>query len=226
MLSPITVIGGAGRTGRVVASLLRDRGSDVRVLTRDPRRARSVLADDIAVYAGDVRDPATLDEPLRALSGVVISVEPGTANSGPDRPETTMYQGVLNVLDACRRASVAPYVVLVSQIYVTRKNHPTNQYGHLLDWRLRGEDAIRESGFPYTVVRPSWLTNEPAGHQGIRLEQTDTGDGSVSRADIGEICVQAMICPSANGLTFEVYNEHGSPPGDWDKQFAVLRKDR
>jgi uncharacterized protein YbjT (DUF2867 family) len=114
--------------------------------------------------------------------------------------------------------------VLVSQIYVTRSNHSMNRYGHLLDWRLRGEDAVRESGFPYTVIRPSWLTNDP-GRSGIRLEQGDTGDGSVSRADVAEICLQALVCPSADRLTFEVYNEDGAAPDDWDKRFADLRKD-
>jgi uncharacterized protein YbjT (DUF2867 family) len=225
MLSPVTVIGGAGRTGRLVVSSLRRQGADVRVLSRDPRHARQALPADVPFYRGDVRDADTLADALRDAVGVVFNVEPGTADSGPDRPEATMYEGVQNVLKACLSSGGSPHIVLVSQIYVTRKNHPMNQWGHLLDWRLRGEDAIRGSGLPYTIVRPGWLTDELGGSTGIRFEQGDTGDGSISRADVAETCVQALISPAAARLTFEVFNEDGSPPGDWDAAFAALRKD-
>jgi uncharacterized protein YbjT (DUF2867 family) len=223
---PVTVVGGAGRTGRLVVSALRKQDADVRVLTRDERRARGVLPDGVAVFTGDVRDPGTLAVPLRDVAGVVVIVEPGTANTGPDRPEATMYQGVRNVLEACAAGGTpGPRFVLVSQIYVTRSDHPMNQYGRLLDWRLRGEDAVRGSGLPYTIVRPSWLTDEPGGRTAVRLEQGDTGDGSVSRGDVAEACVQALGCPSAAHCTFEMYNEPGPPPAGWGRLFSALRKD-
>lgn len=226
MLNLVSVVGGAGRTGRVVVSLLRDHAADVRVLTRDPRRARAVLPAETAIYRGDVRDPGTLPGLLREVTGVVVILEPGLASSGPDSPEATVYQGVRNVVAACQSGQGKPRIVLVSQIYVTREHHPMNQPGHLLDWRLRGEDAVRQSGLPYTIVRPGWLTDQPGGSRGIRLEQGDTGEGSVSRADIAQICVQALWSPSADGLTFEVFNEDGPPSGNLDKEFSGLSKDQ
>ena len=33
----------------------------------------------------------------------------------------------------------------------------------LMDEKLKGEDALRASGAPYTIVRPGGLTNQPAG---------------------------------------------------------------
>ncbi len=223
--SPVTVIGGTGRIGRLVVSSLHHQGAEVRVVSRNARHGSRVLPAGVRVFEGDVREPATITDPLRDAAGVVFSVEPGIASSGPDRPETTMYQGVQNVLRTCLSWPGRPHLVLVSQIYVTRENHPMNRYGRLLDWRLRGEDAIRTSGLPYTILRPSWLTDDPGGEKGIRFEQGDTGDGSVSRADVAETCVQALICPSANGVTCEMYNEDGLPPADWDKQFEMLLKD-
>lgn len=225
MANTVAVIGGAGRTGRLVVSLLREQAMDARVLSRDPQRARRALPADVGVCRGDVREPDTLPDLLQDVSGAIVIIEPGLASSGPGSPEATVYQGVRNILSACRPGPDGPRVVLVSQIYVTRKDHSMNRSGRLLDWRLAGEDAVRQSGFPYTVVRPGWLTNEPGGSQGIRLEQGDTGDGSVSRADIAQVCVQALRSPSADRLTFEVFNESGSPPGDWERRFAGLLKD-
>ena len=33
----------------------------------------------------------------------------------------------------------------------------------LMDEKLKGEDALRSSGAPYTIVRPGGLTNRPGG---------------------------------------------------------------
>jgi uncharacterized protein YbjT (DUF2867 family) len=225
MLSPVTVIGGAGLTGRLVTSSLREHGAKVRVLTRDPRRARSFLPTDVSVYRADVRDSATLTGPLRDAAAVVVCVRPGPTGIGPDRPEVTAYQGVQRILRASLSWLGKPRLVLVSQVRVTRQDDSVNRESCLPDWGLRGEDAVRKSGLPYTVVRPGRLTNAPGGREGIRLGQGDAGYGSVSRADVAAVCVQALLHPAAIGLTFGVYNEASLPQGNWAMQFSGLRKD-
>ncbi|GAB7044733.1 MULTISPECIES: SDR family oxidoreductase [Catenuloplanes] len=219
---PVTVIGGAGRIGRRIVSRLRERGVPVRVTTRDVRRSRSAVPGDVPLAHADVREPASLAPPLRGCAAVVFSVEPGTAGSGPDRPETTMFQGVRHVLDA---VGPAAHVVLVSQIYVTRADHPQNRYGRMLDWRLAGEELIRARGGPYTIVRPSWLTDSRGAGEAVRLEQGDTGDGRICRDDVADACVRALSTPAAIGTTFEMYNVAGPSATDWDTLFARLRPD-
>jgi uncharacterized protein YbjT (DUF2867 family) len=218
---PVTIIGGAGRIGRRIVHRLQERGVPVRVTSRDVRRARRVVPGGVPLEQADVRDPASLTGPLAGCRAVVFSVEPGTADSGPNRPETTMFQGVRNVLDAAGAA----HVVLVSQIYVTRTDHPQNRYGRMLDWRLAGEDLIRARGGPYTIVRPSWLTDARGSGQAVALEQGDTGDGQISRDDVADACVHALWSPAADGKTFEMYNVAGPSATDWDQLFARLRPD-
>ncbi|MFR9795719.1 SDR family oxidoreductase [Streptomyces sp. MS06] len=220
---PITVIGGAGRVGSLIVQKLLAGGERVRVVGRSGRRARS-LPDGTSFHVGDVRDAATLKEPLAACSAVVFSVEPGTANQGADSPKSTMYQGVINALDAARADGARPHFALVSQIYVTRHDHPINNWGRMLDWRLAGEDAVRESGLPYTVVRPGWLTGGRSAGDRVHVEQGDRGEGSVSRSDVAEAVVQSLYLPSAAGLTFEIFNEPGQGNPDWDALFSSLRQ--
>jgi uncharacterized protein YbjT (DUF2867 family) len=220
--TPVAVIGGAGRIGRRVALLLLAEGIPVRVLTREPARARRVVPDGVPCYQADVRNPATLAQPLSGCGGVVFSVEPGTAESGPDSPRASMYDGVRHVLDALDER---PHVVLVSQIYVTRHDHPQNRVGRMLDWRLAGEDLVRGSGRQYTIIRPSWLTERRDGGPGVRLEQGDRGDGRISRDDVAQACVWALRSPEAGGLTFEMYNGVGTTPTDWSALFAALKPD-
>jgi len=223
VITPVTVVGGAGRTGGLVVEALLRRGAEVRIASRRATAATDMAAREVSAFDADVRDGTGLTGALLGAAGVVYSVEPGTADSGPDRPETTMYQGVRNVLAACQTPSTR--FVLVSSIYATRHDHPFNQWGHLLDWRLRGEDAVRGSGLPYTIVRPGWLADRRGKATAIRLEQGDRGEGRVARADVAEACVQALGCPSATGVTFEMYNAPGPPPTDWDRMFSMLTRD-
>ncbi|PRX97088.1 SDR family oxidoreductase [Allonocardiopsis opalescens] len=223
MTSPVTVVGGAGRTGRLIVADLLAQGVEVRVVSRRAGRAADLRSRGVATFDADVRDGRGLDAALAGSAGVVYLVEPGTANSGPDRPETTLYQGVRNVLAAC--SPQLERFVLVSSIYVTRPDHYFNEWGRLLDWRLRGEDAVRASGFPYTVVRPSWLTDEPAGRAGVRLERGDRGDGKISRSDVAQACVHALSSPAAVGLTFEMYTDPGVAREPWEALFAGLAKE-
>ena len=86
------------------------------------------------------------------------------------------------------------------------------------------EEAVRSSGLPYTIVRPGLLTND-AGTPGIRFEQGDRGEGQVARGTVAEVCVQALHRQTAQGKTFEVYNDAGTPFADWSAVFAALHSD-
>uniref|UniRef100_A0A804P2X2 NAD(P)-binding Rossmann-fold superfamily protein n=1 Tax=Zea mays TaxID=4577 RepID=A0A804P2X2_MAIZE len=68
---------------------------------------------------------------------------------------------------------------------------------------LQGEDLIRESGIPYTIVRPCALTEEPAGAD-LMFDQGDNITGKISREEVARICVAALASPDAVGKTFEV----------------------
>lgn len=226
MHGPIAVIGGAGRVGGLVTRRLHEQGARVRVVSRTPEHGPAPLPRGVEVYRADVRYTESLADALRDCAGIVFSVEPGTADSGPDSPESTVYDGVRNALAAALEQGGRPHFVLVSQIFVTRREHPMNSYGRLLDWRLRGEDAVRGSGLPYTVVRPSWLTDDASVGARVRLEQEDRGYGWVSRASVAQACVQALCTPQAVGRTFELYSEPGEAPADWPSLFGRLTPDR
>jgi uncharacterized protein YbjT (DUF2867 family) len=218
----VLVIGGTGRTGRHVVGKLLAGDRPVRVLTRDPARAGGRLEAGVDLVAGDVTLSESVVGAMRSVGAVVVIVESSNSDAAPNGPQWAHYGGMRNVISA---ASPDTHVVLVSQIYITRpERYP--EVRSVIEWRRRAEEALRASGLPYTVVRPSWLTGEPGGGQGIRFEQGDTGEGQISREDVAEVCVAALLNDEeALGKTFEVYNEPGSPPEDWARTFAALSPD-
>jgi len=43
--------------------------------------------------------------------------------------------------------------------------------GDALKWKAKGEEHLRASGVPYTIIRPGGLTDDPAGQIGIAFQQ-------------------------------------------------------
>jgi NAD(P)-dependent dehydrogenase (short-subunit alcohol dehydrogenase family) len=66
----ILVIGGTGNVGRPVVAQLTAAGASVRALVRD--RETAALPPEVELHAGDLTQPATLDEPLRGVDGVFL----------------------------------------------------------------------------------------------------------------------------------------------------------
>ncbi|NEP13492.1 MAG: NAD(P)H-binding protein [Symploca sp. SIO2C1] len=135
-------------------------------------------------------------------------------------------------------AATKPQFIMISSAGVTRPGRTginleeeppavrmNDQLGGILTWKLRGEEAVRESGVPYTIIRPCALTEEPGGKV-LVFEQGDNIRGKVSREDIAQLCVQLLEQPPACNVTFEVKEGvDDSPPFDWESLFSSLQTD-
>jgi len=135
--------------------------------------------------------------------------------------------------------STRPQFILVSSAGVTRPNRPginleeeppavrlNDQLGGILTWKCRGEEAVRESGVPYTIIRPCALTEEP-GIQPLVFDQGDNIKGKVSRDSIAELCVRVLEQPQDRNLTFEVKADpnYGAFATNWLNLLAHLKRD-
>jgi uncharacterized protein YbjT (DUF2867 family) len=143
---------------------------------------------------------------------------------GNNSPKNVDYQGVSNLVEAAKTVGVVRFL-LISSIAVTKPEHPLNKFGKVLDWKLKGENALRKSSLTYTIVRPGGLTNDPGGQKGLLLDQGDRISGMVSRADVAEVCYQALDHPKTQNVTFEIVSGTGDPIEDWDGFFYKLNPD-
>lgn len=201
------VVGGGGRTGRRVVSRLASDGHQVAAASRRPPPG-GVALDLTAVDAGSAV--------FEGYDGIVVTVEPPADAAGADR---LLHRGVATAAGAAARLGV-PFVV-VSQIYVTRPEAYPAMAG-VIAARHRGEDAVRESGAAYVIVRPGWLHDGPT--PGTRVEQGDSGDGQTSRDSVADACVAALMHPGRACLTFELFDD--VTPIDWPSALRTLEQDR
>jgi NADH dehydrogenase len=141
----IVVAGGTGTLGSRLVPRLGQRHT-VRVLTRDPARARHLAGARVQVVRADVRDAASLAGAL-AGADTVISAVHGFAGPGRVSPATVDRVGNANLIAAAARTGAA--FILVSVVGAS----PTNPM-ELCRAKHAAEVTLRASGIPlWTIVR-------------------------------------------------------------------------
>lgn len=209
----IVVAGATGQVGRLIVNQLVGLSQNVRAVVRTEEKARKLLAPTATIIIGDVKKPETLKEAMKGADYVISAVGAGGAKKDPvNNPETVDYKGVVNLVDAAKAAGVK-HVILLSSVGVTQPDHFLNKMMHnVLQWKLKGENYLRDSGLPYTIIRPGALSNEPGGKKPIKFVQGDPkgNNGVISRADVTRVIVNAMQDPNAINKTVEI---------TWDKRW-------
>jgi uncharacterized protein YbjT (DUF2867 family) len=201
----ILVAGGTGRLGTAVVGRLVKRNIDVRVLTRDPRRAAHLAAERVEVVTGDVRNRASLD---RATTGVqvVVSAVQGFAGPGRISPATVDRDGNANLTDAA--AAAGADLVLMSTVGAAATSPM-----ELFRMKRAAEEYAFASGVPTTVVRATafaelWvdLLEQTARRSGRPLVfgHGDNAINFVSVNDVACLVERAITDPATRGQVLEL----------------------
>lgn len=222
----VLVAGATGRTGQHVVEQLLEQGRAVRVLSRSEEGARSLFGDRVQVVQGDVREPATLGPAVAGARYVVWAVGSNSRSDPSNSPEAVDYRGVKNLVEAAVAAGGVGHFVLVSSRGVAEPTHPLNRFANnILLWKGLGENALRFSGLPYTIVRPGGLTDEPGGRGILAGTDSSLPSAMIARADVARVCVAALGRPAALGKTIALAGDaEGSGP-DWPLFFGALPAD-
>jgi uncharacterized protein YbjT (DUF2867 family) len=158
---------------------------------------------------------------MSLVDAVVIAVESGTDPCATNSPHAVHLAGVEHVVAGASRAGVQ--IILITQVYDARPH--VSEMARLIEWRKRGEQALRESSIAYTIVRPSPLTDETGGQRALSFEQGAAHQGQVSRADLARTCAQCLLTTASHCKTFDVYEGVGAPPLAWEHALAALATD-
>ncbi|MDG4824225.1 NAD(P)H-binding protein [Asanoa sp. WMMD1127] len=141
MENPILVTGGTGTLGQHVVGRLRDKGAEVRVLTRNPRPA----GDGVHYVAGDLE---TGEGAAAAVEGVRTVVHLAGTQKGDDVKAR-------HLMAAAARAGVG-HVVYISVVGAERTPVTSGvdraMFGYVAAKRA-AEEIVEASGVPYTTLR-------------------------------------------------------------------------
>ncbi|BEL03442.1 NAD(P)H-binding protein [Actinoplanes sichuanensis] len=178
----ILVTGATGTVGRHVVQLLHQGGHPFRAMSRKPSGPGVVRAD--------FDDPGSLRRAVADVRAVFLLTAPAVPSPDFD----------LALLAAAREAGVAS-VVKLSAIGTGE----VFEGATVGAWHLAAEQAVRESGLAWTILRPSsfasnarhWFAGGPVPNL--------TGDGRqgvIDPRDIAAVAVAALTGPAHAGRTY------------------------
>jgi len=88
------------------------------------------------------------------------------------------------------------FVRLLLNNLVTGFKTPWSSSPGMMDMKFEGEQALRRSGIPYTIVRPGRLIDGPLDNAALFVAQTNShfmSGASSTRADVAAVCVRAAL---------------------------------
>lgn len=200
------LVGGTGHLGPRLIRLLTANGRGLRVLTRDPARARGVLGDGVELVAGDVRDPASLVGPLKGVT-TVISAFSGFGDLKGPGPRVVDRDGNIGLIRAARSSGVEHFVLV--SVTQASPDHPME----LMRSKYAAEQELKASGLAWTIIRPAlymetWLHTaaDPLLQTG-RTRVFGRGDqpmNLISVNDVARFVDLALTDPGLRGATLEI----------------------
>jgi uncharacterized protein YbjT (DUF2867 family) len=201
----ILVAGATGNLGPSVVELLTARDGHVRLLTRDPARARGHFAPDIELATGDVCDRSSLTPALAGVETIVSAVTGfGPGGGGPMAVD---LQGNLNLIAEAAAANVQHFVLI--SIHGARRDHPLELYRA----KFLAEECLRQSRLAWTIIRPTVFMELWAGIVGDSLAKSgkatvfgrgDNPINLVSVRDVARFVDLAVMDPRLRGVAMDV----------------------
>ena len=198
----IAIAGGSGRVATLLARLLDDRGDDVRSLIRDPAKADRVREAGGEAVVCDLENAtdAEVAEAIGSVDAVVFAAGAGPG-SGPDRKWTMDYGGAVKLIAAAKANGIDRYV-MVSSMGADPDAPGDDTFAVYLRAKGKADADLQASGLDYTIVRPTFLTDDP-GTGRVRVGD-DVGRGEIPREDVASVLAVTLHSPNTIRKLFEV----------------------
>jgi NADH dehydrogenase len=207
----VFLTGGTGFVGRHILKKLLADGHEVHLLMRSPdTQAHSRSEARLRLVPGDVVSGAGLDQGMKGCQAVVhlvgIIVEKG-ANTF----QAVHHLGTRNVVEAAKGNSIQRFV------HMSALGARADGVSAYQTTKWEGEEAVRNSGIPFCILRPSLIFGPDGGF----VEQMTgamrqapffrpvPGDGTpkfrpISVDDVADCFVKALTLPAATNQTIDL----------------------
>lgn len=214
------VAGATGETGRRIVQALVERQIPVRALVRDLEKARAMLPAEAELVVGDVLSLGSLREAIADCT-VILSATGAAPSFDPTGPYKVDYEGTKNLVDVGKEKGIQQFV-MVSSLCTSRFFHPLNLFWLILVWKKQAEEYLQKSGVTYTIVRPGGLKNEDNSDQIVMSGEDTLFEGSIPRTKVAEVCVAALLQPSAQNKVVEIVAKPDIPVQSLEALFATV----
>ena len=165
-------------------------------MVRDEVKARATLGADVALVAGDLDDPASLDAAFAGADKVFLNSGHGPA----------LQQQQKNAIEAAKRAGVSHFVKMSGSEKAVAADGPSQ----IMQDHYHVEEVLKASGLTWTIVQPNYFLNNvmmfaPTVSSDSKFMSPIAPDAPISMIDVrdtADCVVAAMTEPGHEGKTY------------------------
>ncbi len=144
----ILVVGATGNLGGAVTRMLLAQDQPIRILARSQSNYQPLAEAGAQVVLGDLKQRGSLDAACQGADTVITTAN-SAARGGEDTVQTVDLEGNRNLIDAAKAAGIRQF------IFVSVLGADPNSPVPFIQAKGKTEDALRESGIPYTILAPN-----------------------------------------------------------------------
>lgn len=250
----ILVVGATGGVGQIIVAKLIEQNYQIIAIVRNTSKGKKLFGncENVEILSADAREQISLQKCLAnkqinvTISCLGTTAFPSSRWFGGNSPKNTDYLGNQNLINV-QPSNLKRFVLVSSQGVERSDKFPykiLNLFG-VLDYKFKAENLLKNSGLPYTIIRPGRLTDGPytsydlntlikatsGDRQKIIIAQGEKLNGETSRITVAEACVQAIKLDCTINQTFEIINQSGKnemPDNNkllfWQKLFTAAQQ--
>ncbi len=198
----IVVIGGSGRTGRLVVEKLREADHAVVATIRSVKAMPDLIKLGAEVAMLDL-DSSGFDEIVHAMKGADAVVF--AAGSAAGESSELDRKGTLRTVRAAEKAGVPRYVS-ISSLGASTGLSTRGMSDEMKDYYRQKRAAARHitgSTLRWTILEPTDLTDDP-GRGRVTMSEAALEGPPVSRADVAAVIAAVIDEPRADGHVLQI----------------------
>jgi uncharacterized protein YbjT (DUF2867 family) len=203
-VSRIVVIGGSGRTGKLIVEQLVKNGDSVVATIRNPKHMAQMvkLGAETVILDLDKSTGPDFQTQFRGADAIVFA-----AGSATGEPSTLDRSGTVKTVRAAESAGVNRYVT-ISSIGASTGLKLTGAWAteEMRDYYKQKRAAnkhLRQSDLDWTILEPAELTDGKLSGK-VTLSEAALDGKPISRADVAAVVVAVLGLPRTIGQTYQL----------------------
>ena len=153
----IAIFGGTGFVGFNLIEFLSEKNIKINALVRNGSEHKILHNVNITNISGDIKTESAIKETIKGCDYVIYNI--GILEESPKTGSTfkeMQYQGLVDVIGYCQKEEIKKFILMSAN--GIDKNATDYQRT-----KLAAENYLMQSGFNYTIFRPSVIFGDPKG---------------------------------------------------------------
>jgi uncharacterized protein YbjT (DUF2867 family) len=195
----IVIIGGHGKIAMHLHQILKEKGHTVKGLIRKEEQADDLRKAGAEPVIADIEKEDDISEYVGDADAVVFAAGAGPG-SGKERKWSVDRDGAIKLIEAAKKNGIDKYVMISAMGLDTPRGDEVFQVYQQA--KAQADEALRNSGLNYVIVKPGRLTNDEGTGKVKIAEKLDRGE--IRREDVAQVIAEVLDNDSIRNIEFDL----------------------